>query len=623
MHGLPGRLIVVEGLDGSGKSTQMERLKERLEAEGVEVVLTTWNSSDLVSDAVKGAKKERTLTPKTFSLLHASDLADRLDKTILPALERGAVVLADRWFFTALARDRVRGMDARWLRNLYEFAPRPDLTLYYRLPVETAIGRVLSRSEGRLGLSEDFEEDPEAAAETKARRGLKYYEAGLDANLSEDPIENFKLFQTGVTAEYDKQAREFGFQTVDSSRGRDEIFADTERLAFAALGPLSSPSAAPRPSPRRTCSTRIRPATRRISAAITRTRNAGATSTSATCCCPCRSVSPSFWTCGCRACCCTARPTSTTTPRSTTARPHGGLRPLARRPLRLDLVRLMVSISLRRKKGGDELLDKEVLRQLKKGYLYGFRHPARPFSEVRQLKDVEPEADEASTDAYLAANKKWAAEMRKNPLPADDAAVVELVRSYAAGRGDGTLDDYFIEEAGRGQGSMGFRDLFLVVLAPKNAASGKDRLFLNIKRARTDPDTEWYKSPYGSEAERMLAATHLYAPGWELRPGGARLDGVEYYVRGLPPQNVKIKKALTLSQQADFAYAVGTQLGRAHRLSLDGSAAEELEAHLDASFDDVAAAGRTIRDEIVEAHARYLAKMKRDGLEPAGDGGDE
>ena len=160
-----------------------------------------------------------------------------------------------------------------------------------------------------------------------------------------------------------------------------------------------------------------------------------------------------------------------------------------------DLVRLMVSLSLRQKKDAKGLLDKEVLKQMKKGYLRGFRHPDRPFSEVRELKDIEPENDETTTNAYLAANKKWAKEMRRNALPVDDADIVKLVGSWAEGRGDGVLNDYFIEEAGRGQGSMGFRGLFLVVLAPKNK-SGQDRILLNI-RPRAPIDTEWYKSPYG------------------------------------------------------------------------------------------------------------------------------
>jgi dTMP kinase len=233
VHGLPGRLIVVEGLDGSGKSTQMEMLKEELEAKGLKVVVTTWNSSDMVSEAVKKAKKDQSLTPKT-SLLHAR---------IWPTARRPSF---PRWrkarscCHQALARDRVRGMDARWLRRLYAFAPKPDLTLYYRLPVETAIGRVLARSEGKLGLSEDYADDNEAARLSQERRGLKFYEAGLDTGLSADPIENFHLFQTRVSAEYDAQAREFGFKTINSSRSRDAIRADTMAAAFGALGALAA-----------------------------------------------------------------------------------------------------------------------------------------------------------------------------------------------------------------------------------------------------------------------------------------------------------------------------------------------------------------------------------------------
>ena len=620
----PGRLIVVEGLDGSGKSTQLEMLKEELEAKGLNVVVTTWNSSDMVSAAVKKAKKDQALTPKTFSLLHASDLADRLDKVILPALQEGSIVLADRWYFTALARDRVRGMDARWLRRLYAFAPKPDLTLYYKLPVETAIGRVLSRSEGRLGLSEDYADDDEAARLSQERRGLKYYEAGLDTKLSADPIENFHLFQTRVSAEYDAQAREFGFKTIDSSRTRAEIRADPLAAAFGSLGALAGFRKAEKPEAKSNLFDKDPAGDAENIRRNYMHEKRGAHFYFRNMLLPMQARFAELLD-------------MASTPRALLhGSPHidnyaksgqgAAMVDFDRSrvgPYSWDLVRLMVSLSLRRKKDAKGLLDKEVLKRMKKGYLHGFRHPDRPFSEVRELKDIEPETDELTTNAYLKANKKWAKEMRRNALPKDDADVVALVNGWAEGRGDGVLNDYFIEEAGRGQGSMGFRGLFLVVLAPKDKKAGLDRILLNIKAARTDPDTEWYKSPYASEAERMRAAAELYAPGWELRAGGAVLDGVEYYARQIDPLNAKIKKMLNADLQEDFAYAVGTQLGRAHRLSLQGATPAELEAHLDANFDAIAAAGLTIRDELVDAHARYLIKMKRDGLTPQGDGEEE
>ena len=625
VHGMPGRLIVVEGLDGSGKSTQMERLKEELEAQGLKVVTTSWNSSDVVSEAVKKAKKAQTLTPQTFALMNASDLADRLDKLILPALREGSVVLADRWFYTALARDRVRGMDAKWLRKLYSFAPKPDLVLYFKLPVQTAIGRVLARSEGKLGLSEDHDDvDEDAARTVHERRGLKYYEAGLDVHLSKDPVRNFEMFQERVTAQYDAQAREFGFKVVDAARGRDEIHADVTAAALGSLGALSSFKRKDDPLAKSNLFDKdpagdaenirmnylhekrgshfyfrnmLLPMQERFAQLMD------------------MASMPKVFLHG--------SPHIDNYAKSAQGAAMVDFDRSRVGPYAWDLVRLMVSMSLRQKKDADGLLDLNVLLQMKKGYLRGFRHPDRPFSEVRQLKNVEPADDEASTDAYLKAGKKWAKEMRKNKLPVDDADVVKLVDGFAKSQEPGFLDEYFVEEAGRGQGSMGFRGLFLVVLAPKDRKSGKDRIFLNIKQVRADADTKWYTSPYETQIERMHAAAELYAPGWSLRTGSAVLDGVEYDVRQLSPQNIKIKKMLNHDQQLDFAYAVGTQLGRAHRMSLQGVPPAALEEHLDAHFGEIAAAGLTIRDEIVDAHARYLAKMKRDGLEPHGEGDDE
>ncbi|MFI5350141.1 MAG: dTMP kinase, partial [Elusimicrobiota bacterium] len=622
VHGMPGRLIVVEGLDGSGKSTQMERLKEELEAQGLNVVTTSWNSSAVVSEAVKKAKKAQTLTPQTFALMNASDLADRLDKVILPALREGSVVLADRWFFTALARDRVRGIDGAWLRKLYAFAPEPDLVMYFRLPVKTAIGRVLARSEGKLGLSEDFGEDEEAAKQKAERRGLNYYEAGLDVNLSPDPIKNFELFQTRVTAEYDKEAKEFGFTVLDSARGRDEIFAEVTKIALKALGPLSSFKRAADPKTnlfdkdpagdadniRRNYMNEKRGAHFYFRNMLLAMQDRFAQLMD-------MASMPKVFLHG--------SPHVDNYAKSAQGAAMVDFDRSRVGPYAWDLVRWMVSLSLRQKKPAEGLLDAGVLKQLKKGYERGLRHPDKPFSEARLLKDVEPEDDEKTTNAYLAAGRKWAKELRANPLPATHPDVVKLVAGYAKTQKPGLLDEYFIEEAGRGQGSMGFRGLFLVVLAPKDKKSRKDRILLNIKQTRTDPDTEWYKNPSPTEIERMHSAADLYAPGWALRPGSATLDGVEYDVRQVSPLNAKIKKMLDHDQLSDIAYAVGSQLGRAHALSVRGATPEQLEDHLDEHFDDIVAAGLTIRDEIVDAHSRYLKKMKKAGLEPRGDGDDE
>src|SRR6202453_2623922 len=142
-HHFPGRLIVVEGIDGSGKSTQLLLLHKWLESRGYGVVFSEWNSSPLVKDTTKLGKKKKMLSPATFSLIHATDFADRTEKSILPLLKARAVVLGDRYVYTALARDVARGMDRKWVRDLYDFAVKPTVAFYFRVPLETAIGRLV------------------------------------------------------------------------------------------------------------------------------------------------------------------------------------------------------------------------------------------------------------------------------------------------------------------------------------------------------------------------------------------------------------------------------------------------------------------------------------------------
>src|SRR4051795_10792122 len=143
-HNFPGKLIVVEGIDGSGKSTQLQLAMRYLQAKGLPVFFTEWNSAELVKTVTKRGKKKMTLTPLTFSLLHATDFAHRLVHNILPPLKAGMIVLADRYVYTAFARDVVRGCHPDWVRKAYQFAPRPDLAFYFKVPIDVSIGRILS-----------------------------------------------------------------------------------------------------------------------------------------------------------------------------------------------------------------------------------------------------------------------------------------------------------------------------------------------------------------------------------------------------------------------------------------------------------------------------------------------
>jgi dTMP kinase len=192
-HEFPGKLFVVEGIDGSGKTTQLALLAKWLSAAGRPVVVTEWNSSALVKAATKAGKKKNTLTPMTFSLLHATDFADRQLYNIVPPLKAGMIVLADRYAYTAFARDAARGVDRRWVRELYSFAVKPDLAVYFRVPIEVSADRLLAR-----------------------RVKLKFYEAGMDMGWSSNVVESFKMFQGKVLDEYDRLVDEFGLSVVDA-----------------------------------------------------------------------------------------------------------------------------------------------------------------------------------------------------------------------------------------------------------------------------------------------------------------------------------------------------------------------------------------------------------------------
>ena len=191
----PGRLIAVEGLDGSGKSTQIYLLKRWLELQAVKVFFSEWNSSELVKNATSKAKKRELLTPTTFSLIHATDFADRYERQLVPLMRAGYIVLCDRYIFTAFARDTVRGCPPEWVRGIYNFAALPDLTFFFNAQLEVSLQRILD-----------------------GRPQLKYFEAGMDLRLSGDPYESFRIFQGRILEQYLAMSTEFNFLVMDANR---------------------------------------------------------------------------------------------------------------------------------------------------------------------------------------------------------------------------------------------------------------------------------------------------------------------------------------------------------------------------------------------------------------------
>ena len=191
-HNLKGTLVCVEGIDGSGKSTQLTLLRDWLKSTGQDVIFTEWNSSELISQTTKLAKKKNLLSARSFSLLHAVDFADRFKQVIAPALKAGFIVLADRYAYTAFARDVARGVDPNWVRKVYNFAIKPDLAIYFDIDPQSSMERIC------------FNRTP------------KFYEAGMDLKISNDPYESYLIFQGRVISEYQKMVDEFGLVKLDA-----------------------------------------------------------------------------------------------------------------------------------------------------------------------------------------------------------------------------------------------------------------------------------------------------------------------------------------------------------------------------------------------------------------------
>ncbi len=216
--GFPGRLIAVEGLDGSGKSTQIYLLKRWLELQGLKVYFSEWNSSELVKSATSKGKKRELLTPTTFSLIHATDFADRYERHLVPLLRAGYIVLCDRYIFTAFARDVVRGCPPEWVRGIYNFAALPDLTFFFKSDLEVSLKRILD-----------------------GRPQLKYFEAGMDLRLSTDPYESFRIFQGRILEQYLAMSTEFNFLVVDANQVVEKQQAVVRELDRAAAEPGQLP----------------------------------------------------------------------------------------------------------------------------------------------------------------------------------------------------------------------------------------------------------------------------------------------------------------------------------------------------------------------------------------------
>ncbi len=199
-HGYSGLLIVIEGTDGSGKSTQVNMLSQYIKDKCFGCAVSQWKTSRLISGVINEAKERNMLNTTTFSLLYAADYTDRLENEIIPALKAGFVVLMDRYIYTAYVRDSVRGHDINWVKNLYSFAPKPDLVFYLNVPVGDLIKRLIAKN----GV-------------------LDYFESGRDIGLSMDIYNSFEIYQKRCLDEYKKLSKEYKFIELDGTKEPNEI----------------------------------------------------------------------------------------------------------------------------------------------------------------------------------------------------------------------------------------------------------------------------------------------------------------------------------------------------------------------------------------------------------------
>ena len=204
-HDYEGLLVVIEGTDGSGKSTQLELLKRYMQDMSYGVMVSEWKTSRLIAKVIDEAKERNLLNASTYSLLYAADFADRLENQIIPALKSGVIVLLDRYYYTALARDVVRGQDIEWVKNLYEFAPEPDLVFYLDMPVDVLLKRIIGTT------------------------GLDFYESGRDVGFSTDFYKSFEIYQNRCLEEYNRMKSEYGFISIDGTKSIEEIHDEMKK----------------------------------------------------------------------------------------------------------------------------------------------------------------------------------------------------------------------------------------------------------------------------------------------------------------------------------------------------------------------------------------------------------
>jgi uncharacterized protein (DUF2252 family) len=281
-------------------------------------------------------------------------------------------------------------------------------------------------------------------------------------------------------------------------------------------------------------------------------------------------------------------------------------------PYSYDIIRFLVSLAVRA--GGDRrLLHPVVLVNFKRGYAYGAHGLGH--EGVSRLLSKEPKRWQQSTRAYVSAGGPWAARLRKHAIDRDDPRIEPLLSSYFESRSELELLERFrVKRAAEVAGSMGKKHL-VVLLDPNDP--DEDQRLIDIKETYAEPDTEWFHNPFPHQGMRMVVAGDLYAPGWEVDPGYATLDGQQYWGRQIPTQKLKLKTTLPEFEQVDVAFSVASQLGAAHRTSMVDVDNDQHIEHFESTFNEMVEVARHLRRELELSHALYVREVLQAYEEPA------
>lgn len=281
-------------------------------------------------------------------------------------------------------------------------------------------------------------------------------------------------------------------------------------------------------------------------------------------------------------------------------------------PYAWDIIRFISSLSLRRE-NMNGFIDRKIVEYFLDAYIVHFLHPEIPSKQVKMLKSAEPQKWQATTNAYLNSNKRWSKKMRENSLSPKNQEAQQILKLFLASRNESSLlEEYRVDEIGLTPGSLG-KEHYIFSLVPKNPDSHLDAIMLDIKATYEEKDNKFFYSPVSHHGERMILASKIFADGLEERLGFCTYKGTQYWGRQIPSFAVKVKKFLNKDEQADFAYSVGSELGKGHRKGLkDPKTFELIEKDLLLNFDKYYKVSKYMTYELNIAFETVMRKIKLD-----------